>query len=964
MTQTESVLIDIKINQAEALKRASEIKVALEKEREALEDLKKSGDKTSEAFVKQEAAVKNLNAQYNANQRVLVAAKSSADGVTGAYSALVQKSNEAAILAKDMAAAYGSSNQKVKEAQAVALKYADDLKAIDKAIGQNQREVGNYELATKRLPGVFGDIQSKGTEAFGILKGKFSEVKDVTTVLADSLVKAKEAKVAAGVAAKAAAEAEAAYTIATKAGVEASALAKAAELARAEATATATLATEASTGAMKVFKYALASTGIGIALVGLGALAAYFTQTNEGAKQFKIISAGVGIYLQDFLKLAGEIGKVLFDSFSKGTGVIDALKGALSLVFTPLRTLLIVFNDLSNRNFVDAIKHIGTGFADMGRGVIQTTKGVVGAVGQTAEAVGGISESVAKASKKINLTRAEEAAFLERQNQKLIKKEQTWSRDRLKLQGEANELIKKSGEEANYSNEQKVASAKKAQDLMKILYLNDIKLLQNKLRVEQALQGNKSKQDKQAIIDLQKEIQTRTNEYTTQNVEIETIQSKAQKKLQGIGSAGGGSVESAADKNKRLADVETKGIDERFSFAEKAEELRLVKSKMTDEKMYQSKLSSIERETKMELDKLEVLHRRKIISQTEYIKKKELINFNAEIKATQADNEFLKAKADSEIAALEYNARMVILKQQEADAALELNAQDYQDRKIKALEDASKKESDILITKLKLDQMTKDEFDKADALRVQELETAKSIANAEFEKKKAEDKKALLAQIAQNEYDTAVLNGQDVVNLEVLQWEAKIAALDQGSLDYASKLSLYNAKIQDLEKNRFVRRLQLASKFAGDLTNLMAKGTAEQKAFGAAQIALDSIVGSIQAYTSTVAALGGGPWGIAAGVAAAAMVTAAGIKATADLMAVPVPNGGGSGGGGGSIAAAPVQSVNGGLVARNSGQQAQQAQTAAVDIALKANPSQPVLLIDNVTDAIDAKAQAKVANSL
>jgi len=181
MTQTESVLIDIKINQAEALKRASEIKVALEKERAALEDLKKSGDKTSEAFVKQEAAIKALNSQYAANQRVLVAAKSSADGVAGAYATLVQKSNDAAARAKDMAAAYGMSNQKVKEAQAVALNYTNELKNIDGAAGQHTRNVGNYKTALSGVGSLFATGLGIGSAAaaFSMLSGVISDAKEV-----------------------------------------------------------------------------------------------------------------------------------------------------------------------------------------------------------------------------------------------------------------------------------------------------------------------------------------------------------------------------------------------------------------------------------------------------------------------------------------------------------------------------------------------------------------------------------------------------------------------------------------------------------------------------------------------------------------------------------------------------------------------------------------------------------------
>lgn len=157
-TETQEVLIKIQVEADQAVKRQQELKTALDGAKIALKELEAAEGKTSAAYIAQEATVKQLNTQIAANQRVLTQMASTTTEAAGAYAALNQKSAEANQRAKDLAAAYGASDQRTKEAQATALGYTNQLKEIDKAIGQNQRSVGDYGIATQGLAGAFADM--------------------------------------------------------------------------------------------------------------------------------------------------------------------------------------------------------------------------------------------------------------------------------------------------------------------------------------------------------------------------------------------------------------------------------------------------------------------------------------------------------------------------------------------------------------------------------------------------------------------------------------------------------------------------------------------------------------------------------------------------------------------------------------------------------------------------------------
>lgn len=142
--QTQTILIDVKVEASAALQRQTELKAALEAVKKEQAELAKTVGVSSEAYIRNEAQIKNLNNQILNNSKIIQANEQQVNAVDGAYRKLNDTYLFAAAKAKDLAAAYGANDARTKEAVATAKQYSDQLKAIDDSVGQNQRNVGNY----------------------------------------------------------------------------------------------------------------------------------------------------------------------------------------------------------------------------------------------------------------------------------------------------------------------------------------------------------------------------------------------------------------------------------------------------------------------------------------------------------------------------------------------------------------------------------------------------------------------------------------------------------------------------------------------------------------------------------------------------------------------------------------------------------------------------------------------------
>lgn len=254
-------------------------------------------------------------------------------------------------------------------------------KELQKSIGNTQVEVGNYKQA---ILDALGDNNSFGVSINGII-GELQAMKDKMSGLATIIMN---------------------YINYNKASATAM-----------NATAA---ATTKSSLAMKIFRGALISTGIGAIIVLLGSLVAYLTSTQEGIDKVARVTTPLKIVFQTLWGVVQNMGKALVEAF---TSPQKAIKGLMGLLET-------LWNQVSNRitGVWDIIKGVGdivTGDIEKGlKKVGNATLQVITGVDNVAEKVGNsvnsmkdtINEALERGSKieKINQQLASsEADFIE-----------------------------------------------------------------------------------------------------------------------------------------------------------------------------------------------------------------------------------------------------------------------------------------------------------------------------------------------------------------------------------------------------------------------------------------------------------------------------------------------------------------------------------------------------------------------
>jgi len=502
----EEVIIDIQIKGEEvAAKLAATTKTIADLKNENIA-LKKSTKESGDAFgenAKQVALnnqkIKDLGVQEKLLSNQIVLTDKEAKGLNTTMKAQELELDSLKLKYANLTQAQRDSakGQELK-------KSIDDLDASVKkgraSIGDFQRDIGNYEKANRRLPGVFGEIQDKANGMFSSLKSGISEISNLTKDFSNALLTQKTATEAAKVASTEAAIAEQALATAEKEGTATAELAAVAETKRAEATLAASTATEAGAVAMKIFKFALASTGIGILVVALGSLVAYFTQTNEGVKKFKQITAGLNGDLQQFWKIAGEIGDVLFNTFGKSGNIMNYFKAVLASLVLPLKTIFLLINAIKEGDFkagISAIKNFGTEWVENTKTIITAGLGVVKDLGTATLKT---SDVIAKANTKSFKDAHEQSIQLEKDRQRLTIEERNWSVEKIKQQGIIDVLALKV-RQSDISPEERKKAATEAKRLNDEVFKVNIEHAKENLRIINEQQKLNSNKDYQAIAD-------------------------------------------------------------------------------------------------------------------------------------------------------------------------------------------------------------------------------------------------------------------------------------------------------------------------------------------------------------------------------------------------------------------------------------------------------------------------------
>lgn len=292
----------------------------LDKEMKKIEN---TAGKNSEVYIKLEAEYKNMRSQYNASQRE-IGKMLQIQGKE--IKTIEQGRNALAITQKEwakQAALYGTNS---KEADALANRtkmLTDRLKELEKGIGDNRRNVGNYADGMKEAISQ-SSLLSKA-------QGMLNDVLKVSSLVITQAKKQIKSISDDFKAAKKNAEAYAGSQLLAK------------------------NATTYTSAALKLFRVALVSTGIGALIVLIGSLVAWFSKTQKGIDTVNLVLKTMGgifdTIIDRIAKVGGAMAKLITGDFKGAWNDLqDAAKGFGDELANNTRQTIALERQLQNLN--------------------------------------------------------------------------------------------------------------------------------------------------------------------------------------------------------------------------------------------------------------------------------------------------------------------------------------------------------------------------------------------------------------------------------------------------------------------------------------------------------------------------------------------------------------------------------------------------------------------------------------
>lgn len=658
-------------------------------------------------------------------------------------------------------------------------------KELQKSIGNNQVDVGNYRQA---ILDAVGDNQAFGTSMNSVVN-TFNSLKVNVIALATPFTNfVQTGKIAPGV-----------------------------------LNATATATGNVSTG-MKILRGAIISTGIGALIVALGSLISYFTSTQEGVNKVNKVLTPLKVLFQTLFGVVQQVGKVLVEAFKAAWEPIKKVGEFIgTFLITPIKQVVGVVKGLGKiltgdfkgaweevkkpaQDLVNKGKEMGKAvgearakYAELGKEM----KGIVGGIGNT------MNEALKRGQR------------IEEINQRLAKSEAEHieKTEALKeLFAEQNQIAR----DTSKSVEEREKAAKASVETLK--QINALAIERNKLEIErielQQKSNDTSDEEKADLARKKAELNAANREMlnaeTAQNKVINSIRNtarqeenarakeqadKARARMQEELKQQREAVEEYVKTNSAVAKslqerlaIEEKGMQDRLAVLEKEKSKGLIKKneyekqKREIEEAYLKTRTDLSIEAvKKEAEQYELQNKTKIDSET---------RLTAELIAQEQDRQ--EAIYQKKVEALEKEKQ---LKQEAHD--WDYNAEDAYQQQLQELREGynekakelNKQQSEIEKEEKKAQQEL-DFQDKLLTLQEQgatqwEIEEEQMRQNHEQEREALNE---LLAsnQVSQEEYNKrlSILNrkqSQDDINLKRKTEESKLQ-LALGALSQAKQL--------------------------------------------------------------------------------------------------------------------------------------------------------------------------------
>lgn len=353
----QTVIIDVTLNAQDATQKAKDLGNSIKAIREEQAYLKKQGKETDVAFQSNKASLSQLNAEQKAYIQISNAAEGSNNQLRAQLAILTQQYNALGSAERDNTVAGKSLQLQIRG-------ISDELKKNESAVGDNRRNVGNYKDALTQSNDATGQVIAANKQLLSSLapntigfqlggnaidtarahltafKQATQEAKEANIALKQAQTIATEATLASNIATEQAtaigfkftqgeatqAEVIAANTLATDANI----VATGAQVAATEAQ---VVATNAATSATKIFKVALASTGIGAILILVATLISYLSSFDPLIDTIEQLFSGfkagidaVGRIIVGFINNIKSVGDLVGKLGNFFTNPIDSIK--------------------------------------------------------------------------------------------------------------------------------------------------------------------------------------------------------------------------------------------------------------------------------------------------------------------------------------------------------------------------------------------------------------------------------------------------------------------------------------------------------------------------------------------------------------------------------------------------------------------------------------------------------------
>jgi hypothetical protein len=237
--------------------------------------------------------------------------------------------------------------------------------------------------------------------------------------------------------------------------------------------------------AMKTLKGAIAATGIGLLVVAVASLFSYFTKTERGAQQLRVIMGTLGAVVDKLMDSVIALGEAIFNAVSNPkqalidfgnalkTNITNRIEGLIEL----FPTLGKAISQALSGNFSEAAKTAANAVGKVGLGV----ENVVDKVGDAAKSLGEFAKEVGSV--------ADQAARIEKQLNavKVAERELTVERAKANKEIKAAQLI---AEDINRTTEERIDAVKRVgvlEDQILAKELKTAKARANALKAQAAL---------------------------------------------------------------------------------------------------------------------------------------------------------------------------------------------------------------------------------------------------------------------------------------------------------------------------------------------------------------------------------------------------------------------------------------------------------------------------------------------